>query len=314
MVQAARKTLAYHAQRMREQEPAVRQGQDHEAVHDMRVATRRLRAALRVFDGFLDADAAAGLARDLRRAGRLLGVVRDMDVFQEKAQHYQAGLPAGTTADLGPLMAAWQVRYDRARGELVAYLESERYLHLQAHLAALLLVPAPAAPLPPGVEPQPHRLRQVVPVALYQGLAAVRAYEEWLTGPAVPLERYHQLRIASKALRYTLEFFRDVLGPEAGRLVNRVKTLQDHLGDLQDAVVACSLLRDFLVWGTWGHPDRPQAAAWPAAPVLAPGVAAYLAYRQAEIRRLVEAFPPVWEAIRGPEFSQLLAQSVTALF
>ena len=73
------------------------------------------------------------------------------------------------------------------------------------------------------------------------------------------LIRLHQLRIASKGLRYSLEFLEEVLGPESKVLVKELKKLQDHLGNLQDAVVASNLLRDFLTWGTWGH-SRPKKA------------------------------------------------------
>jgi CHAD domain-containing protein len=312
MAQAGRKTLALHLRRMLQHETGVRLGQDIEAVHDMRVATRRMRAARRIFGAYLDAGQVAVLGRDLRRAGRLLGTVRDMDVFYEKAQRYLDGLAAEQRAGLDPLLAVWRARYAQARGELLAYLDGERYARFRERTVRFLQAPDPEAALHASEEPRPHRLRQVVPVALYQGLATVRAYEEWLGGQSVPLGRYHQLRIASKGLRYTLEFFRDVLGPEAVVLVDRVKALQDHLGDLQDAVVACNLLRDFLTWGTWGQPAHVDDT-WPTAPVLAPGVAAYLAFRQTEIQTLVESFPPVWEQVRGPEFGRLLAQSLSVL-
>jgi CHAD domain-containing protein len=311
MLQAARKTMVRHMQRMVDNEQGVRLGEDIEAVHDMRVATRRMRAALRVFDDYLDDDVAAALTKVLRRAGRTLGVVRDMDVFRDKAQHYLDARPEAERSGLDPFLAVWEARYQRAREALLAYLDGERYAQLKTLLSDFLRGTGPEETLEPGVEPRPHRLRQVVPVALYQSLAAVRAYDEWLAVPPIPLGRYHQLRIASKRLRYTLEFFREVLGPEAGLLVGRIKALQDHLGDLQDAVVACGLLRDFLIWGTWGRPA--QNTPWPVTPIVAPGVATYLAFRQAEIQRLVETFPAAWDPVRGPEFGQLLAASVAVL-
>jgi CHAD domain-containing protein len=127
-----------------------------------------------------------------------------------------------------------------------------------------------------------------------------------MSRPDVPLVRFHQLRIAFKGLRYTLEFFQEVLGPNAKPLISQVKRLQDHLGDLQDAVVTCNVLRDFLTWGTWGHP-KDGTGVQPAGMVVAPGVAAYLAARQTEIQQLVNAFPLVWEPIRNFEFNRQLA-------
>jgi len=151
-------------------------------------------------------------------------------------------------------------------------------------------------------------------VAIYQRLAAVRAYDEWVTGPDVPLERLHQLRIAAKGLRYTVEYFREVLGPEAKTFIRQVKGLQDHLGDLQDAVVASNLLRDFLTWGTWGRAQAKKSRpARLGESIIAPGVAAYLTARQTELQHLVETFPQVWTRFQDPEFNQLVASIVAEL-
>ncbi len=94
-----------------------------------------------------------------------------------------------------------------------------------------------------GGEPRPYRVRHVAPLVIYERLAAVRAYDEWVSIPNPPLERLHALRIACKRLRYTLEFFREVLGPDTRSLIKEIVTMQDHLGDLQDAVVASDILK-----------------------------------------------------------------------
>jgi CHAD domain-containing protein len=127
----------------------------------------------------------------------------------------------------------------------------------------------------------------------------------------VPLTRLHQLRIASKGLRYTLEFFAGVLGPDAQSLVEQIKQLQDHLGNLQDAVVACNHLRDFLTWGEWSH-TAPKSARRPRTLIVAPGVAAYLAARQTEIREHVQRFPQVWAPISHSEFKNQLLTLLAA--
>jgi CHAD domain-containing protein len=159
----------------------------------------------------------------------------------------------------------------------------------------------------------PNRLRHVVPVLVYQRLVAVRAYDEWVTGADVPLERLHQLRIAAKGLRYTLEYFQEILGPEAKGAIKEIKELQNHLGDLQDAVVASNLLRDFLTWGTWGHAQVKKDATLPSEPIVAPGVAAYLAARQVELQQLVDTFPQAWKHIQSAEFGQLVAAALLPL-
>jgi len=123
--------------------------------------------------------------------------------------------------------------------------------------------------------------------------------------------RFHRLRIAGKFLRYTFEFYEEVLGPAAKPLIKITKEMQDHLGDLQDAVVSCTVLRDFLTWGAWEPPTG--AARHEPRMVVAPGVAAYLAYRQDELHRLVETFPEVWPTISGTDYRRGVADVVGSL-
>ncbi len=312
MSEAARKTFLFHFQRMLYYEPGTRLGEDIEALHDMRVATRRMRAALRVFGGYLDLERMRPFVKGLRRTGRALGAVRDLDVFWEKTQHYLDEL-SGQQVDLEPLRVVWKAQRDEAREQMLAYLDGDRYVRFTERFGEFLQIPgAGALPvLSDKDEPIPHRLRHVVPVAVYQRLAAVRAYDEWVTGPDVPLERLHQLRIVAKGLRYTVEYFREVLGPDAKKVIDEIKGLQDHLGDLQDAVVASNLLRDFLNWGTWGHAGRDIA--FPTEPIVAPGVASYLAARQIELQHLLQTFPQVWGRFQDPEFGQLVAATLSSL-
>jgi len=88
MDEAARKTLLFHFGRMVRHESGTREGEDAEELHDMRVATRRMRAALRVFDGHVDGAVMKPYLKALRRTGRTLGTVRDLDVFYEKTARY----------------------------------------------------------------------------------------------------------------------------------------------------------------------------------------------------------------------------------
>ncbi len=318
MAEAARKTLYFHFQRMLHHEPGTRLGDDIEALHDMRVATRRMRAALRVFGDYLDLEQMKPFVKDLRRTGRALGAVRDLDVFWEKTRRYLDTLPPVQQGDLYPLRVVWEAERERARERMLVYLDSDRYIRFKGQLGEFLQTPGAGA-LPvisQEGEPLPHRLRHVVPVVVYQRSAAVRAYDEWVTGPDVPLECLHRLRIAAKGLRYTLEFFQEVLGPETKALIKEFKALQDHLGDLHDAVVACNLLRDFLTWGTWGHAQskrKGKIASLPTEPIVAPGVAAYLTARQIELRRLLDTFPQAWAWVQSPEFRQLVATALAAL-
>ncbi len=313
MAEAARRILRKQLNRMVAHERGARDGRDIEELHDMRVAVRRMRAALRVFRRYLDTTAYKPFRKALRRTGRTLGMVRDLDVFREKAQRYLDGLPDERRSELDPLLAAWQTAHAGARKGMLDLLDTKSHAQFKKEFARFLATPgAGAPPAPPeGDAPLPHRVREAVPLLVVGSYAAVRAYEGRVEGADPPLPRLHQLRIAAKGLRYTLEFFREILPTEVEALIDRIKEVQEHLGNLQDAVVTCGVLRDFLTWGIWGdHRSEPAAAT---GVVVAPGVATYLSVRQAELQRLVKGFPAVWKKVSGEDFRRQVFAVVTAL-
>ena len=305
MAEAVRKILRAQLDRMAAHEQGVRDGRDIEEVHDMRVAVRRMRAALRLFSPYLDAAAYKPFRKALRNAGRILGAVRDLDVFREKAQRYLDALPYERRTELEPLLAAWEAEYDAARKEMLALLDSEAYAQFKKKFARFLGAPGAGAPkLSPGnAVPLPHRVREAVPPLVAASYAAVRAYTDLVDETNPPLPRLHQLRITAKGLRYVLEFFREILPAEAETLIDRIKALQDYLGDLQDAVVMCGILQNFLARGTWGN-NRTKATVTNV--IIAPGVATYLSVRQTELQRQVQGFPGVWNKVSDGNFRRQL--------
>ncbi len=306
MAEAARKILRGQLDRMVAHERGARDGRDIEELHDMRVATRRMRAALRVFRPYLDTTAYKPFRRTLRRTARLLGTVRDLDVFRERAERYLDALPEERRSELDPLLAAWQTAHDAAREGMLALLDSKAYVQFKKEFARLLATPGAGAPPAPSesAAPLPHRVREAVPLLAVASIVAVRAYDGRVEGTDTPLSRLHQLRIAAKGLRYTLEFFREILPADVEFLIDRLKELQEHLGNLQDAVVTSGILRDFLTWGAWG--DHRTKAVAATGVVVAPGVATYLSVRQAELQRLVKGFPALWKRVSGEDFRRRL--------
>jgi CHAD domain-containing protein len=305
MTEAARRVLRAQLDRMAAHEQGARDGRNMEEVHEMRVAVRRMRAAMRVFSPYLDAAAFKPFRKALRRTGPILGAVRDLDVFREKAQRYLDALLDERRSELDPILAAWQTAYSAARKEMLALLGSKVHGQFKKKFARFLASPgagAPPAPLESDA-PLPHRVREAVPPLVAASYAAVRAYTGLVeeTNPSLP--RLHQLRVAAKGLRYALEFFREILPTEAEALIDRITTLQDYLGDLQDAVVTCGILQNFLTRGTWGD-HRTNAAATNV--IISPGVTIYLSVRQAELQRLVQRFPGVWKRVSDEDFRRQL--------
>jgi CHAD domain-containing protein len=153
-----------------------------------------------------------------------------------------------------------------------------------------------------GIPPRPTLVRHVAPQLIYGRWATVQAFGPLLEG--APVSVLHALRIECKRLRYTLEFFREVLSPKAGEVVSAVVGLQDHLGDLNDADVANALLSDFLFAPrSDGDGER----------LIAPGVVAYLAAKQRELQNLIETFPQAWATFNRPQVRQALADAVSVL-
>ncbi|MGH2522570.1 MAG: CHAD domain-containing protein, partial [Anaerolineales bacterium] len=94
MAEAGRKMLGFHFARMLAHEAGTRAGLDVEALHDMRVATRRQRAAFRLFAPYFDLARIRPFRRALRALAQRLGAVRDWDVLTEAVRAYQAALGA----------------------------------------------------------------------------------------------------------------------------------------------------------------------------------------------------------------------------
>lgn len=123
LAEAGRKVLRFHLGRMLDHEPGTRLGEDPEELHDMRVATRRSRAAWRVFGPAFEAKPTKRYVKRLRQLGTLLGRVRDLDVLLEATEGYQAGLAEDERAGLAPMLAAWRADRDEARIPMIAGLD-----------------------------------------------------------------------------------------------------------------------------------------------------------------------------------------------
>jgi CHAD domain-containing protein len=307
MSEAGRKILYTHFCRMFENEEGTRLGEDPEALHDMRVATRRMRAAFQLFAPYFTPEALALFGKNLKLTGRALGAVRDLDVLMAKAEAFQAGEGESSGAGpqpLAPLLSAWRQRRETAREELLVYLDEKKYAKFKARFEEFLTsAGAGALPLPPG-QPTPYRVRHLVAGLLVNRYEGVRAYESSL--PAAPLTTYHALRIESKRFRYALEFFRDVLGPEVGGVIKQVTVMQDLLGDLHDAVVSEGMVAEFL------H-DQAARRISDAQPEVLDGVARYLTAQWTIQRDLLARFPARWAELIGPEFRRNLSLAVAVL-
>jgi CHAD domain-containing protein len=217
-------------------EPGTRLGEDPEELHDMRVAIRRLRAAMATFEPVLPPRFQT-FRHDLQAAGLSLGLVRDLDVQIDWLTGVKQTSDWDGATALGPLFEVLAERRAAARQELLATLDSEGYLALVQSLTEALR----AGEEVPGDAEEPVR-----PFALKVLKKRYRGFKkegEGLTETSeAPL--YHAARIRGKRLRYAVEALQPLFGRPGARLAAAMTGVQDLLGEHQDCSVAIAWLRE----------------------------------------------------------------------
>lgn len=224
LAEAARAVCRQQLQLMHNYEAGTRIGLDTEHLHKMRVATRRLRTAMRVFEAAFSKPDRKALARGFRWLGRRLGAVRDLDVALLALPQWRERFGPEPEAGWDGLAERLESRRSRARRALVDALDSTRWSEL-AETADRIFgsVSHTCGPLGDHMAP----LLETRLGAFEEGVATFRRTHH--------LEDAHQLRILGKRLRYTVEFLRPALNVEAKPLLKRLAAFQDELGLLQDA-------------------------------------------------------------------------------
>ncbi|MFF8710970.1 CHAD domain-containing protein [Streptomyces sp. NPDC015184] len=221
-------------------DPAVRRDLP-DSVHQLRVATRRLRSALRTYRRILDRDATDPVGRELKWLAAELGIDRDQEVLDARLRGHLDELPR--TLLFGPVRGRLRIRSTARRAgsrrRTVAVLDGKRYLALLESLDALLTDP----PLLPAASRAPGR---ALPRALLKeyGRLAKRVGHALDLPPGHDRDlALHEARKAAKRTRYAAEAARPALGRPAKRFAKRMKAVQSLLGDHQDSVVAREALR-----------------------------------------------------------------------
>jgi inorganic triphosphatase YgiF len=297
MAEAGRKVLRFHFERMVAQEDDVRAGRDTRSVHQMRVAARRQRAALRLFGDFYQHKALRRLRAGLQAIARRLGAVRDLDVQLEALREYAAKLAPEAAAGLAPLLEAWAADRDEARAALLAHLDSDAYQKFKRKYARFTSTPGAGVAHHHGPAPL---LRYVIPGRLWDHYAGVRAYENIV--PGAPMETLHALRIEGKRLRYALEFVEEAVDPTVKLLIDAVVALQEHLGALHDLDVCVAQLQAFEA-GLGKRATGPTRRA----------LRAYQADRRTRLSASRRTLGPVWREVVSARFRKRLARLATKL-
>ena len=224
-----RDLLDHQRRAIESSEPGVRDGADPESLHRFRVATRRSRALIRASRALVR-DQLANLDRELRWLGGVSGPVRDLDVLID---HLGGMLDELDEDRMGgeSIIAGLDRERVAQRGILVDALDTDRYeLLLERFEAALptLRVMDAGASLVAIARREYERLRS--------------AYDD--LGPHAGDDDLHAVRIKAKHARYAAELGALGHGEELANLAQSLRTIQDLIGDHQDAVVAEERVRE----------------------------------------------------------------------
>ncbi|MBM7811086.1 CYTH and CHAD domain-containing protein [Saccharothrix algeriensis] len=275
--------LAYlreQADALKHHDPGVRR-RGAEAVHQMRVATRRMRSALQAFGEVVDRDRTRELITELKWIAGVLGEARDAEVMRDGFERNVAALdpdlvlgsiPAELTRHFAPLEA-------RAHELATEAMNSPRYFALLDAVDALLADP----PLTPTAAQKARKVLPRLVLKTYRRLArnAENAHDD---------ESLHESRKAAKRLRYAVEAVEPLFGKGATEYRKRLKDLQTLLGEHQDSVVARPVLRQL---GGQAHQDNTN------------GFTFGLLYGMevARAQRVEERFPATWRGLGKPKFA-----------
>jgi CHAD domain-containing protein len=270
-VKRLQKRVAEQRRSLLAHDAGVRLGSDPENLHQLRVASRRLRAFLRVAREHVDESWAAEIQSALRDAGAVSGPARDLDVLLEHLREQVATLePRDHEAAAELILALERDRAELQRGLLEA-LDGEPYRQLLEKLGL---------GIEPHDEPGARTLEQLAARELRRLVVRVRKL-----GSSPPDEQLHKLRIQVKRVRYAAELAGGSSGDgRSGRVIAAATLLQDVLGAHQDASVAEERIRALAY-----RIGSPQIAF----------VAGRLAERQRQRRdELQQRLPTAWKRLR----------------
>ncbi|MFI6097666.1 CHAD domain-containing protein [Lentzea sp. NPDC051213] len=221
---------------LQNQDPRVRRNED-DAVHQLRVATRRMRSALQAFGKIVDRERTRELTDELKWLAGVLGNSRDLEVLRMRFEDGLHSLPpevvlgdvdARLTRHFAPLEA-------KAHKESVAALDDKRYFALLNAIDALL-ADTPFTALASG------KAKEVLPKLVEKARHRLDVRVETALKTKDNDEPLHEARKAAKRLRYSAEVAEPALGKHATALRKRAKDVQTLLGDHQDSVVARPVL------------------------------------------------------------------------
>ncbi|MGH7923796.1 MAG: CHAD domain-containing protein [Candidatus Binatus sp.] len=244
---AARKAIAFGAESLSSNRSAAESG-DAEPLHQLRVATRRLRASVELFSKIIYAAQLKVFRRDLPWLGAQAGIVRECDVTSALIAARADRIDPDLKGAIGPMLTALDERRKSEHAKLYELLSSKRYRSLLAKLARPAIKKVGAD----------RRLGIVAAQLIRPASRGASRLGEKIADDASPL-LFHKLRVRIKRLRYELEMIAPLGAKRHKKTLRRLEELQELLGLYHDVTVASAWLLSYAE--TSAAPPRTMLAA-----------------------------------------------------
>lgn len=237
----ARRYLARESARLKDHDCGVRL-HEHDAIHQMRVAARRLRSVLSSYRDLLPGDLSATLRTELKALADSLGQARDSEVMLARLIRLLDEQP--DDAVLGPvrerITTTLQQRYDEGHAAALQFMTSARYYALLDALDDLVMEVEPTA--------SGHRRASEALIDFFdrdwKRLRRAVHHSDSLSDRDEYEESLHEVRKAAKRLRYGMESIADVLGKDARRVARSASAITEILGDHNDSVITSQVISE----------------------------------------------------------------------
>jgi CHAD domain-containing protein len=286
LAELGRVLLRRNFRRLLASEREARAEEAAEAIHELRVATRRLRAMLRMVAPVAPQRGLRRHAKTIGRLARAAGAVRDRDVLAADLAERGPALPEELRPAIAALRDSLLAERRAAHEALLEACASDEHSAFREGFAAAIVEPD-------GWDEGP-RVRDLAGSNIWRHYEALRAHDRG--GLPADEEALHTMRIDGKRMRYVLELFAETMGPRSDEALSPLVAFQNHLGSLNDLSVARALLAPFAA---------DEAAA--------PAVAAYLALREQEAAKLVDELPARWGKLNSGTYRRRLMELIVKL-
>lgn len=264
-----------------------------DAVHDARIAARRLRVYMDIFHDELEPSMSKRTDRRLRRLCQALGEVRDIDVILADARAHHLRLKGSKAEAFAVFLRDLECRRDRAMLSLAERAGPRKIENLRKDIRLMARTASR--------DNDRHTRR---PAGLDAGALLVPAFADLMEFTPLMLAGRagdpvcHDARRKAKRLRYALEAFEPLYGEALGFFIGQLKDLQDRLGGLTDVVAASRAAADYVAALTDGERRGTETPGL----LALPSVVAYLEQKQRHSARLSGLLPTFWAKMATPAF------------